>query len=177
MPGRRRTRTEGTRRRKAADSFDLVRRLTRRQSAPRKAAAELVRNPLDAGARHVSIERAQQRKSVCPIVRNDGEGVLPDVGRENALTWVATHVGRLRKLGTGPADRTRSATCVESGRTKPLQARGETGEDAPTIPGSPRNHRWIRERETGFEPATSTLARCRTAAEPLPNTRKDPPPT
>jgi hypothetical protein len=115
MPSPRRARTGRTLRLKAADSFDLIRWLARSQSDPRKAAAELVQNSLDAGARHVSIERVRQKKSVCLIVRDDGEGVLPEMEREEALTYVATHVGHSRKLGIDPAERTRRVIAGQYG--------------------------------------------------------------
>lgn len=88
-----------------ADPFELIRWLARSQSDPRKAAAELVQNSLDAGARHIEVERARLRGRLALVVRDDGEGVLPELAREEALTYLATHVGHSRKLGLSPAER------------------------------------------------------------------------
>ena len=78
---------------KPADPFELIRWLARSQSDPRKAVAELVQNCIDAGARHITIERQRIRKTPCLSIRDDGEGVLPDMDREAALRHLATHVG------------------------------------------------------------------------------------
>lgn len=112
-PGR--GRTERTLRLQAADSFDLIRWLARSQADPRKAAAELVQNSLDAGARHVWVERVRERGAVCLVVRDDGEGVLPGMEREEALAYLATHVGHSRKLGIDPAERTRRVIAGQYG--------------------------------------------------------------
>src|ERR1700733_10563077 len=88
-----------------ADPFELVRWLARSQSDPRKAVAELVQNSLDAGARRVTILRKRIKGELCLVVRDDGEGVLPEMSREEALRYVATHVGHSRKLGLDPAER------------------------------------------------------------------------
>jgi len=82
---------------RAADPFDLIRLLARSQHDPRKAVAELVQNSLDAGARNVVVARYQQRGVKCLSVRDDGEGVLPGMGRKEALTHIATNIGRSRK--------------------------------------------------------------------------------
>lgn len=90
---------------KPADPFELIRWLARSQSDPRKGAAELVQNSLDAGARTISIARRRRHKVVELSIMDDGEGVLPDLSREDALAYLATHVGRSRKLGLDPAER------------------------------------------------------------------------
>jgi hypothetical protein len=90
---------------KPADPFELVRLLARSQSDPRKAVAELVQNSLDAGARQVVIERLRQRGVLTLIVRDDGEGVLPDLDREAALDHIATNIGHSRKLGLNASER------------------------------------------------------------------------
>lgn len=90
---------------KPADPFELVRWLARSQSDPRKAVAELVQNSLDAGARRVTVQRRRMKGDLCLVVRDDGEGVLPEMSREDALRYVATHVGHSRKLGLDPAQR------------------------------------------------------------------------
>jgi hypothetical protein len=90
---------------KPADPFELIRWLARSQSDPRKAVAELVQNSLDAGAHRVTVRRQRIKGALCLLVRDDGEGVLPDLGREEALRYLATHVGHSRKLGLDPAER------------------------------------------------------------------------
>ncbi len=90
---------------KPADPFELIRWLARSQSDPRKAVAELVQNSLDAGARRVEIRRQRVRKRLCIVVRDDGEGVLPELEREEALRYLATHVGHSHKMGLDAAER------------------------------------------------------------------------
>ena len=90
---------------KPADPFELIRWLARSQADPRKGVAELVQNSLDAGATRVIITRRRHRGVVELSVKDDGEGVLPDLPREDALAYLATHVGRSRKLGLDPAER------------------------------------------------------------------------
>lgn len=90
-----------------ADPFELIRWLARSQSDPRKAVAELVQNSLDAGARTIRIERRRVRGTVQLAVHDDGEGVLPELARREALEYLATHVGHSRKLGMDPAQRQR----------------------------------------------------------------------
>jgi len=84
---------------KPADPFDLIRWLARSQSDPRKAVAELVQNSIDAHARGVHIERRRVRHTPALIIRDDGEGVLPELGREEALSALITEIGHSRKLG------------------------------------------------------------------------------
>lgn len=88
-----------------ADPFELIRWLARSQSDPRKATAELVQNSLDAGARRIEVERVRVRGHVALVVRDDGEGVLPELGRNEALEYLATHIGHSRKLGLSTAER------------------------------------------------------------------------
>lgn len=92
---------------RAADPFDLIRFLARSQPDPRKALAELVQNSLDAGARNIRITR--QRKGGVPELRvhDDGEGVIPELSREEALTYLATHIGHSRKRELTPEQRRR----------------------------------------------------------------------
>jgi plasmid stabilization system protein ParE len=71
---------------RAADPFELIRWLARSQPDPRKAMAELVQNSLDAGARHVQIIRARQRGVATVRIVDDGEGVIPELERRDALT-------------------------------------------------------------------------------------------
>jgi len=90
-----------------ADPFDLIRWLARSQSDPRKAVAELVQNSIDAQARRVTIERRRLKGSPAIVVRDDGEGVLPELGREEALRFIATNIGSSRKRNLSPAERRR----------------------------------------------------------------------
>lgn len=80
-----------------ADPFDLIRWLARSQSDPRKAVAELVQNSIDARARHVTVERRRLRGGPAMVVRDDGEGILPTLGREEALRFLATNIGASQK--------------------------------------------------------------------------------
>jgi hypothetical protein len=90
---------------KPADPFELIRWLARSQSDPRKAVAELVQNSLDAGGRLILVERRRRKGVVELRVRDDGAGVIPEMSREDALAYIATHVGRSRKLNLDPTER------------------------------------------------------------------------
>jgi hypothetical protein len=88
-----------------ADPFDLIRWLARSQSDPRKAVAELVQNSLDADARQVTIERRRVRRAPALVIRDDGEGIVPELPREEALRVIATNIGHSRKRGLSPRER------------------------------------------------------------------------
>jgi len=90
-----------------ADPFDLIRWLARSQSDPRKAVAELVQNSIDARARRVTVERRRLRGGPALVVRDDGEGVLPELGREEALRFIATNIGSSQKRNLKPEERRR----------------------------------------------------------------------
>src|ERR1700690_4357373 len=90
---------------KPADPFDLIRWLARSQSDPRKAVAELVQNSLDANARHVWIERRRVRRLPALIIRDDGDGIVPEATRDEALRAIATNIGHSRKRGLSPRER------------------------------------------------------------------------
>jgi len=90
---------------KPADPFELIRWLARSQNDPRKAVAELVQNSFDAGATHVQVTRARQRGSTTLHILDNGHGVLPDLSREEALAYIATHVGHSRKRNLTPEQR------------------------------------------------------------------------
>lgn len=90
-----------------ADPFDLIRWLARSQSDPRKAVAELVQNSIDAHARRVAVERRRLRGGPALVVRDDGEGVLPSLGREDALRFIATNIGASRKRNLSAEERRR----------------------------------------------------------------------
>ncbi len=118
MAQRKRTKKKKTGRRvrlKPADPFELIRWLARSQSDPRKAVAELVQNSLDAGARRVEIIRRRMRGVSCLHVLDDGEGVIPEMSREEALHYLATHIGHSRKLGLTPAERHRRVVAGQYG--------------------------------------------------------------
>jgi hypothetical protein len=88
-----------------ADPFELIRWLARSQNDPRKALAELVQNSLDAGAAHVQIVRVRERRTTALHILDDGGGVLPDLLREDALRFIATHIGHSRKMNLTPEQR------------------------------------------------------------------------
>jgi hypothetical protein len=90
---------------RAADPFELIRWLARSQTDPRKALAELVQNSLDAGAGSVTITRVRERGAACLRVRDDGEGVITEMARGEALAYVATHIGHSRKRNLTPEQR------------------------------------------------------------------------
>src|SRR3989442_6141100 len=88
-----------------ADPFELIRWLARSQNDPRKALAELVQNSLDASAGRVQIIRARERSMTALHVIDDGSGVLPELSREEALAYIATHIGHSRKRNLTPEQR------------------------------------------------------------------------
>jgi len=90
---------------RAADPFELIRWLARSQTDPRKALAELVQNSLDAQARAVTITRVRERGVATLRVLDDGEGVIPELARSEALAYVATHIGHSRKRNLTPEQR------------------------------------------------------------------------
>src|SRR5947208_139911 len=90
---------------KPADSFDLIRLLARSQSDPRKAVAELIQNSIDARASHISIEKLRVRGVRALSVLDDGEGVLPEMSRPEALRYIATHIGHSHKFNLTPRER------------------------------------------------------------------------
>jgi hypothetical protein len=90
---------------RAHDPFELIRWLALSQTDPRKALAELVQNCLDARADHVRITRFRTRGVSCLKIVDDGEGVIPELGRVEALQYIATHVGHSRKRKLSPQER------------------------------------------------------------------------
>jgi hypothetical protein len=90
---------------RAADPFELIRWLARSQPDPRKALAELVQNSIDAQARRVEIVRLREHGVTALHVVDDGEGVIPELAREEALTYIATHIGHSRKRNLTPQER------------------------------------------------------------------------
>jgi hypothetical protein len=90
---------------KPADPFDLIRWLARSQSDPRKAVAELVQNSIDANAHHVTIDRRRLRRGPALVIVDDGEGIVAELDREDALRAIATNIGYSRKRGLTPRER------------------------------------------------------------------------
>ena len=90
---------------KVHDPFELIRWLALSQTDPRKALAELVQNSLDAGARSIEVIRERMRGMPCLHVLDDGEGVIPELDRQEALRYIATHVGHSRKRSLTPSER------------------------------------------------------------------------
>jgi len=90
---------------KPHDPFELIRWLAYSQPDPRKALAELVQNSLDAGARNVRITR--QRVKGLPSLRiwDDGDGVIPEYDRTEALRFIATNIGHSRKRNLSVQER------------------------------------------------------------------------
>jgi len=109
------TRRNETVRLRPADPFDLIRWLARSQSDPRKAVAELVQNSLDAGATHVRLARRRHRGVTVLTLHDDGEGVIPELSREEALRFLATHIGHSRKRQLTPQERARQVIAGQYG--------------------------------------------------------------
>ncbi len=75
------------------------------QPDPRKALAELVQNSLDAGARQIRVNRARLRGNPSIRIIDDGDGVIPELERTEALRYIATHIGHSRKRDLTPEQR------------------------------------------------------------------------
>ena len=90
-----------------ANPFDLIRVIGQSQNDPRKAIAELVQNSLDAGAKHVTITRGQRQGEVMISILDDGRGIFPELGREEALERIATNVGHSFKRNLSAEERQR----------------------------------------------------------------------
>ncbi len=87
------------------DPFELIRWLALSQPDPRKALAELVQNSLDAGARSIRVTRLREKGLLCLKIRDDGEGVIPELDRPEGLAYIATHIGHSRKRSLTPQER------------------------------------------------------------------------
>jgi hypothetical protein len=123
---------------RAADPFELIRWLARSQSDPRKALAELVQNSIDAGARNVRITRLREHGITAVHVLDDGEGVIPELDRTQALTYVATHIGHSRKRNLTPEQRRELLTQGKYGiGLLGFWAIGQVMEIRTQIPGEP----------------------------------------
>lgn len=87
------------------DPFELIRWLALSQPDPRKALAELVQNSLDAQARKIVVTRRREKRVPTLRIWDDGEGVIPEMERREALTYIATHIGHSRKRTLTPQQR------------------------------------------------------------------------
>ncbi len=105
VSSRRRSPEEIRGRLKPHDPFELIRWLAYSQPDPRKALAELVQNSLDAGATRIRVVRYRERGVACLRIVDDGEGVIPEMSRKDALRYVATHIGHSRKRHLSPSER------------------------------------------------------------------------
>jgi len=146
---RRRRETEGvTRGRlKVHDPFELIRWLALSQPDPRKALAELVQNSLDAGARSVRVLRQRKRGTPCLSIWDDGEGVIPELDRPEALKYIATHIGHSRKRTLTPQERLELMTQGQYGiGLLGFWSLGEMLEIRSSMPGQ-RAHRLLLYRD------------------------------
>jgi hypothetical protein len=133
---------------KVHDPFELVRWLALSQPDPRKALAELVQNSLDAGARHVVVTRRRDRGVPALHILDDGEGVIPELDRAEALRYVATHIGHSRKRRLSPQERLRLMTQGQYGiGLLGFWSLGETLEVRTSVPGQ-RPHRLVLYRDS-----------------------------
>src|ERR1700740_2775109 len=104
-PLRRRRPEVETGRLRVHDPFELIRWLGISQPDPRKALAELVQNSLDAGARTIRVVRRREKGRASLVIWDDGEGVIPELDRPEALRYIAPHVGHSRKRSLTPQQR------------------------------------------------------------------------
>ena len=146
---------------RAHDPFELIRWLAYSQPDPRKALSELVQNSLDAGARRVRITRVRERGRPCLRIWDDGEGVIPDLTRLEALQYIATHIGHSRKRQLSPQERLTLMTQGQYGiGLLGFWCLGEMLEMRTAVPGG-RPHRLILRRDSPdyvIEPIRSRLA-------------------
>jgi hypothetical protein len=129
------------------DPFELVRWLALSQPDPRKALAELVQNSLDAGARRIRVLRKREKGLPCLRILDDGEGVIPDRERPEALRYVATHIGHSRKRSLSPQERLQLMTQGQYGiGLLGFWSLGEMLEIRSSLPGE-RPHRLVLYRD------------------------------
>ena len=143
------------------DPFELIRWLALSQPDPRKALAELVQNSLDANARHIRIVRVREKGVPCLKIQDDGEGVISDLERPDALRYVATHIGHSRKRSLTPAERLQLMTQGQYGiGLLGFWSLGQMLEIRSSMPGQ-KPHRLILYRERPqykIEPLRGKLA-------------------
>lgn len=132
---------------KARDPFELIRWLAYSQSDPRKALAELVQNSLDAGARTVRLTRFREDGRPALRIFDDGQGVIPELDRREALQYVATHIGHSRKRHLSPQERLSLMTQGQYGiGLLGFWSLGERLEMRSAVPGH-RPHRLVLGRD------------------------------
>ncbi|HVT58524.1 MAG TPA: ATP-binding protein [Thermoanaerobaculia bacterium] len=131
------------------DPFELVRWLALSQPDPRKALAELVQNSLDAGARTIRVVRRREKGRTCLLICDDGEGVIPELDRPEALRYIATHIGHSRKRSLTPQQRLELLTQGQYGiGLLGFWSVGEVLEMRTSLPGQ-RPHRLVLYRDRG----------------------------
>src|SRR5579864_8413509 len=131
------------------DPFELIRWLALSQPDPRKALAELVQNSLDAGARTIRVVRRREKGRACLVIWDDGEGVIPELDRPEALRFIATHVGHSRKRSLTPQQRLELLTQGQYGiGLLGFWSLGEVLEMRTSVPGQ-RPHRLVLFRDRG----------------------------
>ena len=137
---------------RAHDPFELIRWLALSQPDPRKALSELVQNSLDAGARSIRITRVREKGVPCLRILDDGEGVIPEMDRREALEYIATHVGHSRKRSLSPQERLQLLTQGQYGiGLLGFWSLGATLEMRTVVPGQ-RPHRLVLHRDKpGFK--------------------------
>src|SRR5258706_9604107 len=137
---------------RAHDPFELIRWLALSQPDPRKALSELVQNSLDAGARSIRITRVREKGVPCLRILDDGEGVIPEMDRREALEYIATHVGHSRKRSLSPRERLQLLTQGQYGiGLLGFWSLGATLEMRTVVPGQ-RPHRLVLHRDKpGFK--------------------------
>jgi hypothetical protein len=146
---------------RAHDPFELIRWLAFSQPDPRKALAELVQNSLDAGAASVRVTRVRERGRPCLRILDDGQGVIPELSRRDALHYIATHIGHSRKRHLSPQERLTLMTQGQYGiGLLGFWCLGETLEMRSAVPGD-RPHRLVLHRDRPdfvIEPYRARLA-------------------
>ncbi|HMB69911.1 MAG TPA: ATP-binding protein, partial [bacterium] len=132
---------------KAHDPFELIRWLALSQTDPRKALAELVQNSLDAGAHGIRIVRYRTKGVGCLRIMDDGEGVIPEMDRPDALRYIATHIGHSRKRKLSLQERFQLLTQGQYGiGLLGFWSLGETLEMRSSVPGQ-KAHRLLLYRD------------------------------
>ena len=132
---------------RAHDPFELIRWLALSQPDPRKALAELVQNSLDARARAIRITRLREKGVPCLRILDDGEGVIPEMDRPEALEYIATHVGHSRKRSLSPRERLQLMTQGQYGiGLLGFWSLGESLEMRTVVPGQ-KAHRLVLHRD------------------------------
>jgi hypothetical protein len=147
--GRRRRREVETGRLRVHDPFELIRWLALSQPDPRKALAELVQNSLDAGAHTIRVVRRREKGRACLVIWDDGEGVIPELDRPEALRHIATHIGHSRKRSLTPQQRLELLTQGQYGiGLLGFWSLGEVLEMRTSVPGQ-RPYRLVLYRDRG----------------------------